>query len=781
MDYSKLADWRINTLAANAGLTVSEWKAQQDRENAGKQNGSKSETPVFGPPKPPAGGSRSGSTSSVSPDFFEPVYVKFRENEYPSVYSMKDANKAAKQAGMNVDDWASTYGFEFKEQSLAGASPSTMESSDAQRKITQRTLDIATGRFELDPEAQQRISEIGVRSMYVPKNPLLEKAEKYRGVQAENYGPALQTEFDEAEGTMVETTTGEKVYYPMLPDFTQSPEDLAALYGEEAYTPIQTRDGVYMQPKFKYFKKDSREKRDYRDIFGTVDDWRVITNRARVDDKWGGYISEEALVDQLNLELAKIGLRAYETDAISTQDFSDRLGDLAQIVAGGGTPEYANAITIAPIGVDPDYVEEFHLAGTMPRGQEKRIFEAASRRGWGPEEMERYKEVLSNTKMAISDPKFAEKLRDIIYFYGDENYLEKSHQRFLPIMDAFRNNVKINIPEISWEEAKEKVKQDLLEETKQFSFVKEAARGVTDIEDAVSPSYRLANEIAISKESPEVVVEKFLATEEGKEYITTTAEVARDLQIQEGIDKAFSDATKASADIYEELSENDRLTLSALIDYETKNINDPRKQKVAEDAKKALDQDRKKVEESVELAMKSGDKIDYFDAMLKISELADKEKAYSPILQKYTEDQISLEILNSETRSWTQNYDYLDMLSDRFQTEAGLGTQYVHGKGMSMIYGALFKSDYDETYEEMMQREKDASDPFYEEKYGKPRPAKPTYYEKKAALYEENLIASTVRSHYAITSAEQRRSKIKEAAIEDAFDSWGDFGPHRLL
>ena len=776
MDYSKLATWQINTLAANAGLTVSEWKAQQDRENAGKQNGSKSETPVFGPPKPPAGGSRSGSTSSVSPDFFEPVYVKFRENEYPSVYSMKDANKAAKQAGMSVDDWASTYGFEFKEQSLAGASPSTMESSPEQRKITQRTLDIATGRVELDPEAQQRVSEIGVRSMYVPKNPLLEKAEKYRGIQAESYGPALQTEFDEAEGTVITTTSGEEVYYPMLPDFTQSPEDLAALYGEEAYNLIPARDSKtgeiveYKQKRFGrgyygYFKEDSREKREYRDIFGTVDDWRVITNRARVDDKWGGYISEEALVDQLNLELAKIGLKAYETDAIGTQDFGDRMGDLALLVAGGGTPEYANAITIAPINVPPDFVEEFHQAAFMGyEAKEKRILDAAQRRGWGPEEIEHAEEVLSNTRIAISDPRFAEKLHDLIYFYGDANYLEKSHQRFLPIMDAFRNNVKFNIPEISWEDAKEKVKQDLLEETKEVSLVEEAARGVTNIEAASNLGYRLANEIAISKESPEVVVERFLATQEGQGYIATMADFNRSLQVEAGIEKAFDDAIKASAALYEELSENDRLTLSALIDYETKNINDPRKQKVAEDAQKALDQDRKKVEDSVELAMKSGDKLDYYDAILKINELADKEKAYTPILQKYTEDQISLEILNSETRSWTQNYDYLDMLSDRFQTEAGLGAQYVHGKGMSVIYAALFKTSYDETYEQMLEREKD------------PTKAKPTYYEKKAALYEENLIASTVRAHYAITSAEQRRSKIKEAAVEDAFDSWGDFG-----
>jgi len=783
MDYSKLANWQINTLAANAGLTVSEWKAQQDRENAGKQNGSKSETPVFGPPKPPAGGSRSGSTSSVSPDFFEPVYVKFRENEYPSVYSMKDANKAAKQAGMNVDEWASTYGFEFKEQSLTGASPSTMESSDEQRKITQRSLDIATGRFEIDPEVQQRVGEIGVRSMYVPKNPLLEKAEKYREAYAPTPGDALQAKFDEAEGTWIydiSPSVGQaklganmREYYPMLPDFTQSPEDLAALYGEEAYNLIPARDLEtgeivdYKQKRGSYHDEDSREKRARKRLFGTVDDWRVITRRALVDDEWGGYISEEALVDQLNLELAKIGLQAKEENAVYQRSAGEKFADFLQILGGGGIPESFNAIRIVPLNPSEGFDERYKKGKEMERkalGEGKSTQEAASIA------LSYY----SGTTLAINDPEFSKKLYEAINKMGDPRYLEKSNARFLPIMNEFRDNVKFNIPEISWEDAKEKVKQDLLEETKQFSFVKEAARGVTNIEDASNPAYRLANEIAISKEAPEVVVNKFLTTQEGQEYVATMANITRDQQITEGIDKAFKDAMEASAALYDELDEKDRLVLSALIDYETKNINDPRKEKIVENARKSLDRDRKNVEKSVELAMESGDKVDYFDAMLRINELADKEKAYTSIIQKYTEDKISLEILNMEARSWTQNYSYLDMLEDRFQNQVGVGTAWTLGKTTAWLRGKLFFGD--ESLEELEQRQKEATMPFYEEIYGEPRPNKPTYWQKKSANWAEAARASTARANYAITSAEQRRSRIEEAAIENAFDSWSDFG-----
>ena len=69
MDYSNLEDWEIQVYASEAGLSVEDWKAEQD---TGKQNGSTT-SPVVGPM--PNGESNSVDTSSESLNFESPRFV----------------------------------------------------------------------------------------------------------------------------------------------------------------------------------------------------------------------------------------------------------------------------------------------------------------------------------------------------------------------------------------------------------------------------------------------------------------------------------------------------------------------------------------------------------------------------------------------------------------------------------------------------------------------------------------------------------------------------------
>ena len=100
MDYSNLQDWEINVLADRAGLSVEEWKAEQDA--MGKPLGNTGETPLVGPQLPPAGDSSSGDISLESPkterlgrftrndqtyNVLESDYIKLQQ-EQPETYTL---------------------------------------------------------------------------------------------------------------------------------------------------------------------------------------------------------------------------------------------------------------------------------------------------------------------------------------------------------------------------------------------------------------------------------------------------------------------------------------------------------------------------------------------------------------------------------------------------------------------------------------------------------------------------------------------------------------------
>ena len=103
--------------AAASGMTADAYASTfgfKYIEDEGKQNGSKSETPDLDPTKP-AGESRSGNTLLVSPEN-EPYYYKVDNPDRK--YTPAEAFKAAKQAKMDIDEWANTYGFKFEEAAL---------------------------------------------------------------------------------------------------------------------------------------------------------------------------------------------------------------------------------------------------------------------------------------------------------------------------------------------------------------------------------------------------------------------------------------------------------------------------------------------------------------------------------------------------------------------------------------------------------------------------------------------------------------------------------------
>lgn len=142
---------------------------------------------------------------------------------------------------------------------------------------------------------------------------------------------------------------------------------------------------------------------------------------------------------------------------------------------------------------------------------------------------------------------------------------------------------------------------------------------------------------------------------------------------------------------------------------------------------------RDNADAKIEKFLETQDPYDRLDAILAIQDVEAQRSSVMPIVQKYSDSRLPLEIINNEVSGWVQDYTRWDRFTNGFQ-QLGFGALYAIGE-LDVATGLVEQEVLDQGFANWTQPIKDA---------------------------------------------QGRRSKIKEVKVSEMFDSWDNFSNFAL-
>jgi len=319
--------------------------------------------------------------------------------------------------------------------------------------------------------------------------------------------------------------------------------------------------------------------------------------------------------------------------------------------------------------------------------------------------------------------------------YGDPDYLKKQKNRLGPLYDQMMEFAQVNIPEADFEAARKQAEEAILKDIEIYrkgGYLKRIKRAVKSPIYGSDEYLELITKLAENDWTATNTINDFLNSDEGITVINEIANKEREAQIEIGIDRAIDRLSENASNIYGD-EEYTRLLLAALADDEYKRITSSKVEEAVIKEQENLFAARDNADAKIEKFLETQDPYDRLDAILAIQDVEAQRSSVMPIVQKYSDSRLPLEIINNEVSGWVQDYTRWDRFTNGFQ-QLGFGALYAIGE-LDVATGLVEQEVLDQGFANWTQPIKDA---------------------------------------------QGRRSKIKEVKVSEMFDSWDNFSNFAL-